>query len=418
MIVRMTRSSTSAALRVASMLASAVAFGPALLAILAADSALADLTFAPRPRGELPMRILRVTSAEPACQPNCPEWISAEGIVTPGEAEDFAKVVENLGGRRLPVLISSHGGSVHDALAMGLLIRSKGMVVAVARTLIVNYPERARDCPGARGRAIVGGAHCASACPLILAGGVERLIGPTPQVGVHQITTVEKETEGAAHLTTVKKIYEQGSVDRAVKAYLQAMGVGDPVMEILRKTPAARIRWLSPAELHKSRLATGALDAAAPILSGDLNGLNSYAFAGDPPAPDIILGRVSEPFAVPTRAGAMTLEATFAYRRGGGVVGASVAARDGDMKTVADPSADGWMLTPTAGSGEPGRWKAGGTSRAQAMIARERFCAFALGALVAAPAGPLVQGEPPKNPVTFDLAAADGVGAVVAEACP
>ena len=42
------------------------------------------------------MRILRVTSVDPACQPNCPEWISAEGIITPGKARDFAKVVADL----------------------------------------------------------------------------------------------------------------------------------------------------------------------------------------------------------------------------------------------------------------------------------------------------------------------------------
>ena len=383
----------------------------------AVSDALADLTLAPL-RGDPPMRILRVASVDPACQLNCPEWISAEGIVTPGEAEVFAKVIADLHGRRLPVLISSHGGSVRDALAMGLLIRSKGLVVAVARTLIANCPERARDCPGARGRAIVGGAHCASACPLILAGGVERLTGPVPQVGVHQITTVEKGTEGVERLTTVKKIYEQDSVDRAVQAYLRAMGVGDPVMEILRKTPAAGIRWLSPAELRELHLATGALDASAPILAGDVNGLDSHAFAGDPPAPYLVTGRVSKPFAAPTRAGAMALEATFAYRRGGGVVGASVSARDGGMKTV-DPSPDGWTLTFTAGGGEAGRWKAGGGSQAQAMIPREQFCALARGgALVAAPAGALAEGEPRQPPVTFDLAATGGASAVVAEACP
>ena len=94
---------------------------------------------------------------------------------------------------------------------MGALIRSKGLVVAVARTMIANCPERARDCPGARGRAIVDGAFCASACPLILAGGVERLVGPAPQVGVHQITTVEKETEGVEHLTTSQENLRAGA---------------------------------------------------------------------------------------------------------------------------------------------------------------------------------------------------------------
>ena len=148
-------------------------------------------------------------------------------------------------------------------------------------------------------------------------------------------------------------------------------------MDILRKTPAASIRWLSPAELSESRLATGALDAAAPILAGGLNGLNSRA--GDPPAPDIVKERVSAPLAVPTRAGAMTLEATFAYRRGGGVVGASVAGRDEDGKPVADPSPDGWTLTLTPKAGEPERWSAGGRSQAEALIPRGLFCALARG---------------------------------------
>ena len=401
-----------AALRAARFLARAAAAIVVLVASVFGDSSLADFRRAPR---DPPMRILHVTSVDPACQPNCPEWISAEGIVTPGKARDFARIIEALGGRRLPVLISSHGGSVRDALAMGALIRSKGLVVAVARTMIANCPERARDCPGARGRAIVDGAFCASACPLILAGGVERLVGPRPEVGVHQITTVEKETEGVEHLTTVRKIYEQAPVDRAVHEYLSVMGVGDPVMDILRKTPAASIRWLSPAELRQSRLATGAIDAAQPIVTSGLNGLNSRA--GDPAAPDIITQRVSEPLAVPTRAGAITLEATFVYRRGGGVIGASVAGRDGNGKTVADPSPDGWTLTLTPKAGEPERWSAGGRSQAEALIPRERFCALARGGtLVAAPEGALAEGEPPQPPTTFDLGVA--LGAIAAEACP
>ena len=405
------------AVRFAPLFKRAAAGAVALLALLAANPAFADLKLPPRPRRDPAMRILHVTSVDPACQPDCPEWISAEGIITPGTAQAFAKVVDGLGGRRLPILISSHGGSVRDALAMGLLVRSKGLVVAVARTLIANCPEFARACPDARGKAIVGGAFCASACPLILAGGVERLIGPLPQVGVHQITTVEKETEGVEHLTTVKKIYEQDSVDRVVQSYLHAMGVRDPVMEILRKTPAASIRWLSSDELSESHLATGALDASAPILIGGLNGLDSRPLAGGETGTDIVTGRVSEPFAAPTRGGATTLEATFAYRRGGGVIGASVAARDGD-KTAADPSPDGWTLTLTP-AGQPGQWKAGGRSQAQAMIPRERFCALARGgALAAAPAGALAEGEPPQPPVTFDLAATGGAGAIVAEACP
>ncbi len=384
----------------------------ALWAVLVADCARADIEGLGRPRADRPMRVLHVTSVDPACQPNCPEWISAEGIVTPGKARDFARVVAALGGRRLPVLISSHGGSVRDALQMGMLIRSKRLVVAVARTMIANCPEFARDCPGARGRAIVDGAFCASACPLILAGGVERLVGPVPQVGVHQITTVEKAIEGSEHLTRVEKIYEQAPVDRAVQNYLTAMGVGDPVMEILRKTPAASIRWLSPSELSQSHLATGAIAAARPMLIDGLSGLNGHEFG--PTAPDIVTGRLSAPLTVPTGAAALTLEANFAYRRGGGVVGATIAARDAHGSAVADPSSDGWKLTLAAPGGERERWNAGGRSQTEALIPRPLFCALASGGtLAAAPA----DGDPAGPPVTFDPGKG-GLGGIAVEACP
>ena len=253
-------------------------------------------------RGEPPMRFVRVVSAEPGCAPNCPEWLSAEGRIGPGAATDLAEALERLNGRRLPILIHSPGGSVADAVAMGELIRAKGLAVAVARTLITNCPERAPKCPSGPGRAITGGAMCASACVLVLAGGVERLVGPAALVGVHQITTVVRETEGLAHLTSTRKVYEQLDADAAVSAYLAAMGVGDPVMALMRKTPAASVRWLSLADLKVSHLATLALDAAEPIATSGANGLNGRAFDGDPPPADLVQASAAMPFTSTTSA--------------------------------------------------------------------------------------------------------------------
>ena len=102
-------------------------------------------------------------------------------------------------------------------------------------------------------------------------------LAPSARIGVHQITTLVSETEGLAHLKSTRKIYEQKGVDAAVEAYLDAMGVGDPVMTLMRKTWAASIRWLSPAELKASRLATLALDPAEPVLASGANGLNGQS---------------------------------------------------------------------------------------------------------------------------------------------
>lgn len=119
------------------------AFMLALFGLLAASApGLADLRPPARARGQPPMRFVRVVDADPACAPNCPEWLSAEGRIAPGTAAALAQAVESLGGRRLPILIHSPGGSVADAIRMGELIRAKGLAVAVARTLITNCPER------------------------------------------------------------------------------------------------------------------------------------------------------------------------------------------------------------------------------------------------------------------------------------
>jgi hypothetical protein len=368
----------------------------------------ADLRPKARPRGAPPMRLVRVTSAEAACKPNCPEWLSAEGRIEPGSAKAFADAIANLKGRRLPILIHSPGGSVADAGALGELIRAKGLAVAVARTLITNCPEASPKCPDGPGTAITGGAICASACVLVLAGGVERLAGPSARIGVHQITTVVSETEGLAHLKSTRKVYEQQGVDAAVEAYLAAMGVGEPVMTLMRKTSAASIRWLSPAELKASHLATLALDATEPILATGANGLNASAFDGDPPRADLVQASIVKPVAE----GGATLEIAFRYRRGGGAVEAEAIERG--LEAPQAPSSPDLSLALSAAGVEAVPLRTAGTTPAPALIPRERFCALAHGGAAIASTTP----DGPQGFAPVELAAMDGANTLIAEACP
>jgi hypothetical protein len=375
-----------------------------LIGLLAAPSH-AELRPHGRPHVVPAMRFVRVTSADPACKPICAEWLSAEGRIEPGTAAVFADVIAGLKGRRLPILIHSPGGSVADAGAMGELIRAKGLAVAVARTLITNCPEAAPKCPDGPGTAITGGATCASACVLVLAGGVERLAAPSALIGVHQTTTLVSETEGLAHLKSTRKIYEQKGVDAAVEAYLNAMGVGEPVMTLMRKTWAASIRWLSPAELKDSHLTTLSLDPAEPMLATGANGLNAKAFDGDPSRADLMEASLVRPFAA---AGA-TLEIAFRYRRGGGAVEAEIT-RGLQAPQAADASSPDLILS-APGVETMSLRVAGKTSRT--LIARERFCALAHGgAAISAAAGE------PQSSAPVELAALDGAPALIAEACP
>ncbi|HEY5207575.1 MAG TPA: hypothetical protein VIJ63_23700 [Roseiarcus sp.] len=379
----------------------------ALSSLLALPS-YADLRPRARPRAAPPMRFVRVTSADMACKPNCPEWLSVEGRIEPGSAKGFAAAIASLKGRRLPILIHSPGGSVADAGAMGELIRAKGLAVAVARTLIANCPEASPKCPDGPGTAITGGATCASACVLVLAGGVERLAAPSARVGVHQTTTLVSESEGLAHLKSTRKIYEQQGVDAAVETYLAAMGVGDPVMTLARKTSAASIRWLSPAELKDSHLVSLALDAAEPILVSGANGLNGHAFDGDPPRDDLVQASVVRTVA----GGGPAVEIKFRYRPGGGVVEVEAMERGLDSPQAADRSSPDSSVS--AAGGGPLQLKTTGATPVRTLLPRERFCALAHGRMT-------IASTPPERPQAFapiELATMDGAKALFAEACP
>jgi hypothetical protein len=383
---------------------------PALAVALLGLSALpsyADLRPPARPRGGHPMRFVRVVSADPACEPNCPEWLSAEGQIVLGTAKAFAGAIANLRGRRLPILIHSPGGSVADAGAMGELIREKGLAVAVARTLITNCPEASPKCAEGPGKAITGGATCASACVLVLAGGVERLAAPSARIGVHQITTLVSETEGLAHLKSTRKFYEQRGVDAAVEAYFVATGVGEPVMTLMRKTWAASIRWLSPAELKASRLLTLALDPAEPMLASGANGLNGHALDGDPPHADLTEASVAQEVAGSDE----SIEIAFRYRHGGGAV--EWEANERGLKPPEAPLSLNLSLASNAPAVEAVRLPTTGRTPARALLPRDRFCALAHGGATIAAAADGPQGFAP-----VELAAIDGAKVLIAETCP
>jgi hypothetical protein len=81
-----------------------------------------------------PMRIQVVRSGRVGCEPGYADWISAEGMMVQGTAQRFGIVLNSLRGRKLPVLIHSHGGTVLEAMLIGTLVRARGLDVIVART--------------------------------------------------------------------------------------------------------------------------------------------------------------------------------------------------------------------------------------------------------------------------------------------
>lgn len=254
---------------------------------LAAMAALTLPSFGAGPKdiADIPdMDFFVVQSSSPACKPDCPKWIYAEGELKPGTAARFAKFLKSLGKASYPVVLNSPGGSVESALEMGRLIRKRGLDVVVATTIFPGCAPRAKDCAlpksekGIYTGSVVSGAMCNSACPFILAAGKTRLAGIYNHVGVHQTTyyfsqdriqyrekykVVNGRKKVVGKEIISRKKGEIQSTTKLPKAaskkladYIAAMGVKSQFLTFVYATPAAEIRRLEMDEMLSVNLVT------------------------------------------------------------------------------------------------------------------------------------------------------------------
>ncbi|WP_096445634.1 COG3904 family protein [Mesorhizobium sp. 113-1-2] len=220
-----------------------------------------------------PMRFAVVRSNAPGCEPNCPEWISAEGTIEAGTPSLFKRTLKALKGRQLPVVVNSPGGNVDAAVTLGQMIRKNRLDIAVGTTVFSGCEPEMKNCRDNQGKgadyfgmAYDDGAMCNSACPLMFSGGVRRVVGEFAYLGVHQVTTTYKR-EKLLYRTTYRivngkkkiisskivsrknagsyKTYEMSkAVEKKLSAYLQEMGIGEGVFITMKNTPASEIHQL------------------------------------------------------------------------------------------------------------------------------------------------------------------------------
>jgi hypothetical protein len=156
------------------------------------------------------------------------------GTIYPGAADAFRHEIDRVGEYVKQVELDSPGGSVDDAIAISSVIRDKGFTTLVRK-----------------------GALCASSCPLIFAGGMERVAEDGASVGVHQIYAVDGsigspvDAMASAQITTARISRHLGDMDVDPALWTHAM-----------ETPPTRLYYLSAAEMADYRL-TGASEAAA-----------------------------------------------------------------------------------------------------------------------------------------------------------
>jgi hypothetical protein len=238
-----------------------------------------------RPAYDLPMRVVVVRNNIGGCEPRCPQWISAEGQIMPNTPSVFKKALAGMGDLKLPVIITSPGGDVDAALAIGEMIRKRGLDVAVGGTYFGGCAPLDKKCKlpkeqkGVyRGFIISGQGFCTSACPLILASGAHRFGDASNYIGVHQISRViareriryyerYRIVKGKKQIVSRKvvsrkpmKSYVSTKLDKKLEkkllAYLKRMGVDKSLLALLDRAPPSSMYRLMGDELRTTRLIT------------------------------------------------------------------------------------------------------------------------------------------------------------------
>ena len=163
--------------------------------------------------------------------------LMATGTITPGISQNFAAEVGKRGDYVKTVVLNSPGGSVTDALAMGRLIRERKFATEVE-----------------------AGKYCASSCPLVFAGGVERRAGDRATIGVHQVAALRPAANGPPR----DEMNVAQNISARCQRHLADMGVSLQVWVHAMETPHDRLFVFQPDELKSLNMVT-APPASAPI---------------------------------------------------------------------------------------------------------------------------------------------------------
>lgn len=160
--------------------------------------------------------------------------LEASGTIDAGASLRLDQELKSRGEYVRIISLNSPGGSVQDAMVMGKLLRASGISAEV-----------------------VDGALCASSCPLLLAGGEKRLVGPQAAIGVHQFYAVsggrDARSPGPAEAMSDAQI-----TTARISRYLGELGVDPALWLHAMDTPPQSLYYLSADEMKKYRLATGA----------------------------------------------------------------------------------------------------------------------------------------------------------------
>ena len=319
-----------------------------------------------------PMKFQRVRLLDAACEPNCPEWLSAEGAIVRGSAQQLRQALAQFGDHKIPLLINSPGGLVDEGLAMGRIVRERRMAVGVAKTMFVSCVPGLKHCDqGALGEPVAPGAFCFSACVFVLAGGVDRFASPLSAVGVHQARAdgpktiirklfrvnykiengqkreVSRELMSTQTVVAPETASDLSQIEQSIKAYYAEMGIDGRVWDLSLATPPSGIYIIRAADLRSMRLATS---DPSPFLAVERTGKDTRIVAtfanpaAPAPAPQIVEVSGDWPLPFELQRRGVELEAKFTFTPGESVVVGAFTVREAVSRLATDVRGTGLTL--------------------------------------------------------------------------
>jgi len=150
------------------------------------------------------------------------------GFIDVGTAALFEKEIEGISEYVKIVELNSPGGSVFDALTISSKIREFGWTTQVSK-----------------------GALCASSCPLIFAGGKNRLAEEGAGIGVHQFFSFGEDTRTAS-----EAISGTQSTTARITRHLETMEVDPQLWVHALETPPQQLYYFTQEELKDYKLVT------------------------------------------------------------------------------------------------------------------------------------------------------------------
>src|SRR5579872_3768403 len=185
---------------------------------------------APRPLQIHPVVFYVAKGAADACGQGCDTWIAIEGQIDGSAAARFRRFFKPLRDRHLPIYITSPGGNLEQALAMGAFLHEKPAVVRVARTIVRECGFEAQDSDVWTRNAI-----CNSACPYFLLGASTREVAPDTALGVHSAKVITQFLGVVPTAEMLAAANQRGRArsDGLLASYFARMGADNGLLKLV-----------------------------------------------------------------------------------------------------------------------------------------------------------------------------------------